>query len=185
MSQFKAGYTVFKIGSYPANLASNVGHEVLYVLDTAVKLKGFEATVSEHLLESIADRAKRRVPAEVAALYKTVDEIKVTKPIKEKTMTKEKNTLEHTGGSSSYYDTVIEAQLVDGKKRKKTVNVLVSCNSIIEALNMNYAQATIFKAVWRICASLMGKKKRGNNTVYDAEKIVFFADRNLIQEKKR
>ena len=98
---------------------------------------------------------------------------------------KEKNTLEHTGGSSSYYDTVIEAQLVDGKKRKKTVNVLVSCNSIIEALNMNYAQATIFKAVWRICASLMGKKKRGNNTVYDAEKIVFFAERNLIQEKKR
>lgn len=171
MSKFKAGHTAFKLGTHPINLASNVGHEVLYVIGNEVKLKGFEVIIHEILLESIADRAKRRVPA--------------PKPAVKEVMSKEKNTVEHTGGSSSYYDTVIEAQLVDGKKRKKTVNVLVSCNSIIEALNMNYAQATIFKAVWRICASLMGKKKRGNNTVYDAEKIVFFADRNLIQEKKR
>ena len=60
MSKFQAGYTAFKKGIYPADLASGVGYEVLYVIDTAVKLKGFEATVSEHLLESIADRAKRR-----------------------------------------------------------------------------------------------------------------------------
>lgn len=92
-------------------------------------------------------------------------------------------TLEHTGGSSSYYDVEVHVELVDDKKRKKVVPAIVSCNLIIEALNMNYAQATVFKAVWRICASKLGRKKRGNNTVYDAEKINFFAERILVQEQ--
>lgn len=96
---------------------------------------------------------------------------------------KDEQTLEHTGGSSSYYDVEVHVELVDGKKRKKIVPALVSCNLIIEALNMNYAQATVFKAVWRICASKLGRKKRGNNTVYDAEKITFFAERILVQEQ--
>lgn len=96
---------------------------------------------------------------------------------------KPKQTLEHTGGSSSYYDVTIDVELAD-TKRKQVKPALVSCNTIIEALNMNYAQATVFKAVWRICASKLGRKKRGNNTVYDAEKINFFAARILIQETK-
>lgn len=94
-----------------------------------------------------------------------------------------KQTLEHTGGSSSYYDVEVDVELA-GTKRKKVVPAIVSCNLIIEALNMNYAQATIFKAVWRICASKLGRKKKGNNTVYDAEKIKFFAERVLVQESK-
>ena len=110
--------------------------------------------------------------------------VEVNQFIAEKsTVAKPEQTLEHTGGSSSYYDVEVEVELA-GTKRKKVVPAIVSCNLIIEALNMNYAQATIFKAVWRICASKLGRKKKGNNTLYDAEKIKFFAERVLVQESK-
>ena len=60
---------------------------------------------------------------------------------------------------------------------------VVSCNDIIEALDMNYAQANVLKAQWRIAAAKQGKLKKGNNTFYDAEKSVFFSERVLIQER--
>lgn len=94
-----------------------------------------------------------------------------------------KQTVEHTGGSSSYYDVTVQGKLMDGRKRVKIVTVQVSCNDIIKALKMNFAQGNIFKAVWRICASKLGRKKRGNNTYYDAEKIVFFGKDVMEQEK--
>lgn len=93
-----------------------------------------------------------------------------------------KITTEHTGGSSSYYDIEVNALLLDGYKRTKVVKVRISCNDVIQALKMNFAQGNIFKAVWRICASKLGRKKRGNNTTYDAEKIVFFGNDLIKQE---
>ena len=75
-------------------------------------------------------------------------------------------TEEHTGGSSSYYDITLNGQTV-------------SCLDIIEALGMDFALGNIFKAAWRIAASRQGKKKKGNNEVYDAEKIIFFAEKCL------
>jgi len=76
----------------------------------------------------------------------------------------EGQTEEHTGGSSSYYDVTINGQTI-------------SCLDIIEALGMDFTLGNIFKAAWRIAASRQGKKKKGNNETYDAEKIVFFAER--------
>ncbi len=60
------------------------------------------------------------------------------------------------------------------------------CNDIIEALGMNYAEATVFKAVWRSCsARTLGVGKAGfENGLYDAEKIDFFANRILIQRRE-
>ena len=75
-------------------------------------------------------------------------------------------TEEHTGGSSSYYDVTINGQTV-------------SCLDVIEALGMDFTLGNIFKATWRIAASRNGKKKKGNNEGYDAEKIVFFGERLL------
>lgn len=80
-----------------------------------------------------------------------------------------KPTEEHTGGSSSYYDVTINGQTV-------------SCLDIIEALNMDFVLGNIFKAAWRIAAARNGKNKKGNNEVYDAEKIVFFGER-LLKKK--
>jgi hypothetical protein len=104
--------------------------------------------------------------------------------IKRDFMTETKVKPEYTGGSSSYYDLVLEGELIDGKQRVKTVKVKISCNQIIKALAMNYAQGNVFKAVWRICASKLGMKKRGHNTHYDAEKIVFFGNDMEQQERK-
>lgn len=87
---------------------------------------------------------------------------------------------EHTGGSVSYYDVVIKEST--NPDHQCEIPVTISCNDIIEALDMNYAQGNAFKALWRIAAAKQGKCKKGNNTKYDAEKVVFFAERILKQE---
>lgn len=85
---------------------------------------------------------------------------------------------EHTGGSSSYYSVWIENPTTEGRPQ-----YFAECNDIIEALNMTYAEANVFKANWRKAAErTLGLKKKGNNAVYDAEKMVFFSKRTLVQE---
>jgi len=84
---------------------------------------------------------------------------------------------EHTGGSVNYYKVEVKSPTTFDQPYR------AECNDIIEALDMNYAEGNAFKAIWRRCAERQGKKKKGNNTFYDAEKIVFFAQRILEQEK--
>lgn len=86
---------------------------------------------------------------------------------------------EHTGGSVSYYKVEVKSPTTFEQA------YWAECNDIIEALDMNYAEGNAFKAIWRRCAERQGKKKKGNNTFYDAEKIVFFAQRILEQEKEK
>lgn len=63
---------------------------------------------------------------------------------------------------------------------------IAECNDLIEALNMTYAEANVFKAIWRKCAAReLGIKKTGNEQIYDAEKCVFFSDRILVTDKRR
>lgn len=86
---------------------------------------------------------------------------------------------EHTGGSVNYYKVQVNNPTTASSSYQ------AECNDIIEALGMNYAEANVFKAVWRRCAArTLGKLKKGNNTLYDAEKMVFFAERVLAQEKR-
>jgi hypothetical protein len=89
-------------------------------------------------------------------------------------------TEEHTGGSSSYY-TVSVLNPTD-KERQPYV---AECNDVIEALGMTFAEGNAFKAIWRTAAARMGKKKKGNNAVYDAEKVIFFGERMLAQAKQQ
>ena len=58
-------------------------------------------------------------------------------------------------------------------------SIQLCCNDIIEALELDYAQANVLKAIWRQAAAKQGKMKAGLKTLYDAEKEYFFADRNL------
>ncbi|MCP4790159.1 MAG: hypothetical protein GY881_07995 [Gammaproteobacteria bacterium] len=61
---------------------------------------------------------------------------------------------------------------------------IAECNDIIEALNMNFAEGNIFKAIWRMCAARLGKTKKGyTDGRYDAEKVLFFAERLLLSYK--
>lgn len=82
-----------------------------------------------------------------------------------------------TGGSSSYYKVHIN------NPTTLPAPYDAECNDIIEALQMNFTEGNIFKAIWRMAASRIGNGKPGNTYLYDAEKVQFFADRLLTQAK--
>lgn len=87
---------------------------------------------------------------------------------------------EYTGKSVSYYRVHVA---------KPTSPELpaydAECNDIIEALGMNFAEGNAFKALWRRAAArTLGKAKAGyKDGLYDAEKVVFFGERMVAQEK--
>jgi hypothetical protein len=87
---------------------------------------------------------------------------------------------EYTGGSVGYYQVRITAPVSGGDV------YTAECNDIIEALGMNYAEGNAFKAIWRRCAArTLGKAKAGyKDGLYDAEKVVFFGERMVAQEKR-
>lgn len=85
---------------------------------------------------------------------------------------------EHSGGSVDYYKLRVEHPTHMAEPYD------VECNDIIEALEMDYAEGNVFKALWRTAAARKGKMKRGHDAKYDAEKIIFFGQR-LLERAKR
>jgi hypothetical protein len=88
-------------------------------------------------------------------------------------------TEEHTGGSSSYYGVLVAYPIAKDKEP-----YVAECIDIQEALEMTPAEANGFKAIWRTAAARMGKKKKGNTAVYDAEKVIFQGERMLVKAKR-
>jgi len=86
---------------------------------------------------------------------------------------------EHTGGSVNYY----KVHVANPTTLPEPYDA--EANDIIESLGLTFAEGNLFKAIWRMAADRNGKKKKGNNSVYDAEKLVFFAERVLVQEKAK
>lgn len=84
-----------------------------------------------------------------------------------------------TGGSSDYYKVPVADPTSGGPA------YVAECNDIIEALNMPFADGNAFKALWRIAALAQGNGKPGTTEVYDAEKLVFFAQRILLRAQRR
>jgi len=87
--------------------------------------------------------------------------------------------VEHTGGSSGYYRAFVEFPTT------LPASYAAECNDIIESLDMTFAEGNVFKAVWRTATARKGKQKKGNNAKYDAEKMVFFAERILIANQEK
>ena len=86
---------------------------------------------------------------------------------------------EFTGGSTNYYQVQITDPTTEGRPQ-----YIAECNDIIEHLQMTFAEANMFKAIWRTAAArTLGKKKAGQTAKYDAEKIAFYAGRHLRQFK--
>lgn len=57
---------------------------------------------------------------------------------------------------------------------------VAECGDIIEALNMTFNEATVFKSLWRKAAArTLGREKAGNSAIRDAEKMVFASKREL------
>ena len=85
---------------------------------------------------------------------------------------------EYTGSSVSYYKTYVAHPTTIEQP------YYAEANDIIEALGMSFAEGNAFKAIWRRCAARQGLAKKGyTDGLYDAEKIVFFGQRLVEQEK--
>lgn len=113
-----------------------------------------------------------------------MDDREYNKPLVEVVAVKTEEALpvtpEYTGGSSSYYKVEVSNPVSNGDP------YTVECQDVIEALDMSFSEGNIFKAVWRICAAKKGKAKKGyEDSVYDLEKIIFFAQRELQIEKMK
>ena len=84
---------------------------------------------------------------------------------------------EYTGGSSEYYSIFIR-----NPTDPDVESYWAECNDIIEALDMNFAEGNVFKAVWRKAAARKGKVKKGyDDGLYDSEKIEFYGKRVIAQ----
>ena len=77
---------------------------------------------------------------------------------------------EHSGGSVSYYKVVVENPITPD-----IPPYVAECEDIISALEMNYSEGNILKALWRSAAARQGKVKKSHDAKYDAEKILHFA----------
>lgn len=87
---------------------------------------------------------------------------------------------EHSGGSVNYYKVFIEHPDSEGVEPYQA-----ECTDIIEALGMTFAEANIFKEIWRTSAArTLGKKKAGHDALYGAEKIEYYAARNMRKVKR-
>lgn len=82
-----------------------------------------------------------------------------------------------SGGACDYYRVGVTHPMSSDQ-----VPYIAECGDIMESLEMTYAEANIFKEVWRTAAErTLGLKKAGNTNKRAAEKIVFFANRYYVQ----
>lgn len=61
----------------------------------------------------------------------------------------------------------------------------VECEDIIEAMEMPFAEATVFKSLWRLMKLRMGQGKTGSTEAYEGEKMVYYSDRTLAKIKNK
>lgn len=83
-----------------------------------------------------------------------------------------------TGSDVNYY-------LIDVPDPKRLQPYTAEVEDLIEALDMEFAEATILKSLVRLCKNMQGEGKPGNTEIYDAEKLVYYAQRALAKAKRR
>lgn len=83
-----------------------------------------------------------------------------------------------SGGLNNWYVVPVK-----NPQRKEQEPYQAECEDIIQALGMTFDEGCAFKALWRNAASRMGNGKPGNTAVYDAEKLVHYANRILSKER--
>lgn len=80
------------------------------------------------------------------------------------------------GGSCNYY--IVDVDKPTTLKGQYTVE----CNDLIEALGLSFAEANIYKEIFRTANERTHNNgKQGNNPKRAAEKVLFFAIRNAIK----
>lgn len=83
-----------------------------------------------------------------------------------------------SGGLNNWYIVPVK-----NPQRKEQEPYQAECEDIIQALGMTFDEGCAFKALWRNAAARMGNGKPGNTAIYDAEKLVHYANRILSKER--
>lgn len=91
------------------------------------------------------------------------------------TMPSNNSTPAITGGNVDYYLIPIPSP----KRIKKPY--VVEVEDISEALGMNFAEATILKALVRLCQIRKGRGKPGSTRRYEVQKIDYYGQRLIAQ----
>ena len=83
------------------------------------------------------------------------------------------------GGLTNYY-------LVSVKhpQREEHQSYIAECEDIIEALELNFDEANIFKEIWRTANARKGNGKKGHTFIRAAEKIYHYASRILVRANR-
>lgn len=80
-----------------------------------------------------------------------------------------------TGGLTNYY-----LAPVAHPQRPEQVAYIAECEDITSALQMTPNEFCEFKAIWRTAAARLGNGKPNQKALYDAEKRVHYAQRDLL-----
>jgi hypothetical protein len=83
------------------------------------------------------------------------------------------------GGKVNYY--LVQVQ---HPQRPEQLPYQAECEDIIQALGMDFNEGCIFKALWRSANARRGNGKPDHKMLYDAEKILHYAHRNLNRVKQ-
>lgn len=78
------------------------------------------------------------------------------------------------GGRNNYY-----LVLVTDPQREDVKPYQAECEDIIEALELNFDEANIFKELWRGANARKNNGKPGHTALYGAQKIAHYAGRIL------
>lgn len=78
------------------------------------------------------------------------------------------------GGKVNYY-----LVAVTHPQRREQLPYQAECEDIIEALELNFDEANIFKEIWRGANARKANGKPGHTALYGAQKIVHYANRIL------
>lgn len=89
------------------------------------------------------------------------------------------------GGSSSYYDIEIPDWLFDKMlERNYSGNCFIKTEELIEVMGSDFDEGNILKCLVRINSLKKGVGKQGNDVAYDANKIVYSANRLKERDKR-
>lgn len=86
---------------------------------------------------------------------------------------------ELTGGLVNYY-----LAPVTHPQRKEQAPYVAECEDITAALQMTPEEFCEFKAIWRTAAARLGNGKPGQKALYDAEKRLHYAGRDVAKYRR-
>ena len=84
-----------------------------------------------------------------------------------------------TGGKVNYYLAQVDHPQRHGPAYQ------AECEDIIEALELNFDEANIFKEIWRSANARKHNGKPGHSALYGAEKIYHYAGRILSRLQRQ